>query len=143
MAPEQAEARMQKVLEAQPGICSYLLFLDEDLLPPEEQGMIMMIGYCIITCMERVGAPLRVVEPEDIEELEQQNLAFLETLDEGAEADFSTAVAGMLQTYSQAPLLRTLLETLMEGYEEDPENAPENTGMIFLHLKTIIDTLDR
>ena len=143
MAPDAAEARMLKVLEAQPGICAYLVFLDEDLLPPEEQGMIMMIGYCILTCMERGGARLRKVEPEEIEDLEQANLAFLESLDEGREVDFMSVVAKMLKTYPQAPLLKTVLETLMEGYEEDLDNAPENTGMIFLHLKTVIDAVSR
>jgi hypothetical protein len=141
--PEQAEMKVQAALEAQPAICMYLLALDEELLPPEERGMLMMIGYCILCSLSEGGRSLPPVTPEALEDAEQANLALLEKLDDGPEMDFTETVSGLLRSYRQAPLLGTVLEALMEGYEDDPDNAPENTGMLFLHLKSVIDCLDR
>jgi hypothetical protein len=53
------------------------------------------------------------------------------------------AVQEMISTYNQMPLLGAMVEALMEGNEEEPEMAGENVGMSLLHLKTVIDCLDK
>lgn len=141
--PEAAEDEFHRVLETQPALASYLLALDEELLPPDEQGSLMMIGYCVLRIMGRDGKSLREIEPEEIEEAEEENFALLEKLGEGSECDLMEAVNKLMLTYPQAPLLGTVLEALMEGDEETPEDAPENVGLLFLHLKSVIDCLDR
>ena len=140
---DQGEARFQEAFEEQPAVCAYLLAMDEQLLPPDEQGLLIMIGYSVIKVMSRSRLPLRQVEPEELEEAEQLNFALLDDVEEGEDIDFLAVCSNLIKTYPQGPLLGAVLEALMEGYEENPEEAPENLGLLFLHLKTVIDCLDR
>ena len=41
------------------------------------------------------------------------------------------------------PLLTTAIESLMSGNEEEPEMVRESIGLELLHLKTVLDCLDR
>jgi hypothetical protein len=146
--PERAEEEFQGVLDSQPALVAYLLALEEDLLPPDDQGQLMMIGFCILRVMQSSGRPLREIEPEEIEEAESVNFAMLEKLNEGVECDMMEAVGKLMSSYPQGPLLSVVLEALMESPEDedgegDPESAPENLGLLFIHLKSVIDCLDR
>ena len=140
---EEGESRFHEAFEEQPAIAAYLLALDEQLLPPDEQGLLIMLGFSVLKVMSRSRFPLREITPEELEETEQANFAFLEQLDEGSEMDLLSASSKLISDYPQGPLLGAVLEALMEGYEENPEEAPENIGLLFLHLKTVIDCLDR
>lgn len=141
--PEEAQEKFQSLFEAQPCIAAFLLYVEEELLPPEDQGMVLMIGYCVVKTMLEQGNIDREIEQEEIEEAERKNMAALEAIEEGSDFDFAEHVSKLMSTYPQAPLLSTVLQALMEDHEEDPDNAPENIGMIFLSFKAIIDCLDR
>ncbi len=141
--PDSAQDQFQILFDAQPAIAAYLLYVEEELLSPEDEGMVLMIGYCAVKTMLDHGFAGGQVQQEDIEAAEHKNLEALESLEEGNAQDLGEHVAKLMASYRQAPLLGTLLQALMEGHEADPADAPENIGVIFLSLKSIIDCLDR
>lgn len=144
LPPEAAEERFEEAFSHQPEICSYLQEADEDLLPPDERGFLIMIGYCVLRAMsKRPSALNRAVSFEELEEAERENLALIESLDDSSDQALMHAAGQLMSGYSQAPLLGSILEVLVEGNEEDAGELPENVGAMLLHLKTVIDCLNR
>ena len=145
--PEEAESTLQGIMEAQPAVCAYLLAVDEELLPPDEHGFVMMLGCCVLRTFNKVKATVPAVQEEELEEASQANFALLDSGDgEGVgEVSGENLIERFTKNYRQGPLLNAVLVGLMEGQGEEggEEFAPENIALLFLHLKTVIDCLDR
>jgi hypothetical protein len=48
----------------------------------------------------------------------------------------------MLEGYNQREIQKYILEALMEEPEEGPIIGDENIGVMFIHLKTVLDAMD-
>lgn len=141
-APEDAQAMLNRMARAQPFIFVYLMAVDETLFEEAERGQLMLIGLVLWEVL-RKDAPAGPVPIEEIEAAEAANLNFLENLEAGSEMDYMEGMQYLLSTYNQMPLLGAVIEALMEGNEEEPELANENLGLALVHLKSVIDCLDR
>lgn len=139
--PQAAElaARMQA---EQPAILVYLLAAEQADEAGEESGWLMEIGAMIWWAMTRVGGPLPMVSPEQLDAAEEANLRLLERLDEGSEFNYLDAVQSLVSGYNQMPLLGYTIEHLMADAADEPELVDEGIGLALLRLKTIIDVLD-
>jgi hypothetical protein len=127
----------------QPALLAYLMASDEDTLEQDERGNLMYLGLIIWLVLSESQPNLPQVSIEALEAAEDANITYLSKLEAGSEMGIVDAVQEMISTYNQMPLLGAMVEALMEGNEEEPEMAGENVGMSLLHLKTVIDCLDK
>lgn len=141
-APEEAQRLLDGMAKAQPFIFAYLMAVDETLYEDEQRGQLLLIGLIVWEAL-RKEASSEVVSIEDIQAAEAANLGFLEELEAGSEMDYMEGMQGLIKSYNQMPLLGAVVEALMEGNEEEPELANENLGLAMVHLKSVIDCLDR
>jgi hypothetical protein len=132
----------QRFQEQQPALMIYLLASEEAIESGEEPGWLLSLGGIVFEIMTSEKPGLPMVPPEQIDEAEAANVAFLEKLEEGSEMDWMTAVQKTMAMYNQWPLLGAVIEALMEGQEESPELASDAVGTALLALKTVIDCLD-
>ncbi len=142
-SPEEIKQWFEQLGKEQPFIMAYVLAVEENLFPPDQRGTLLFLTLVCKEVLATVQPSLPLVSGEALEAAEEVNLRFLENLEAGPEMDLAGAVCNLVGTYNQMPLLGTVLEALMEGNEEEPELADENLGMALLHLKTVIDCLDR
>jgi hypothetical protein len=139
---EDAQAMLDALAKAQPFIFAYLMAVDETLYEDEQRGQLLLIGLVLWEVL-RKEAPTHVIPIEDIQAAEESNLRFLEGLEAGSEMDYMEGMQQLISSYNQMPLLGAVVEALMEGNEEEPELANENLGLAMVHLKSVIDCLDR
>jgi hypothetical protein len=140
--PENAQSMIDALAKAQPYVFAYLMAVDETLFGGEERGRLMLIGLVMWESLRKDG-PLQQISIEEIEAAEQVNLDFLEKLDAGSEMDYMDGMQELMSSYNQMPLLGAAIEALMEEDEEEPDMANENLGLALVHLKSVIDCLDR
>lgn len=137
------QRRFKRFSEQQPFLMAYLLAGDEEFVEEENRGDLLYLGLMIFEVLtgERGGLP--EVGEDPLMEADERNMQLVLSLDEASEMHFQEAIERMLEGYNQQPLLTAMLEVLMSGNEDTPELAPESVGMNLIHLKTVIDCLDR
>ena len=141
--PENVQPFIDRLMQEQPFIATYLLAVEQSEMANEDRGTLMLIGVIILEAMSSVNPALRIVNGEDLDAAEAANFEHLEKLGDDSEMNFLPSVAQMLASYNQTPLLGSVIEALMEGNEEEPDLAGDNVGLALLHLKTVIDCLDQ
>jgi hypothetical protein len=139
---EDAQRMLDGLAKAQPFVFAYLMAVDETLYEDEQRGQLLLIGLVLWEVL-RKEAPSEVIPIEEIQAAEESNLRFLEGLEAGSEMDYLDGMQNLMASYNQMPLLGAVVEALMEGNEEEPELANENLGLAMVHLKSVIDCLDR
>lgn len=139
---DQAQDKVESMFQRQPAVAAFLLYIEEEMMPPEERGVILMIGYCILKAMLPANQKSPQVTPEDLEAAEKKNVEMMEDL-EGGELDWMNQGVAFIKNYRQGPLLSTVLESLMDGSEEQPEDGRDYVSMVLLSIKAVIDCLDR
>jgi hypothetical protein len=142
MSPEEAPAVIDAMGEEQPFVLAYLMAVGEELLTKDELGVLLHIGIVVWQAMTQGDEPLRMVSGEHLEAAEAKNFEMLEYLGEEREASFYRAAERMREGYNQREILKYILEALMEEPEEGPIIGDENIGVMFIHLKTVLDAMD-
>jgi hypothetical protein len=138
----QAMSLAKRFQAEQPALMVYLLASEESSETGEEPGWLLSLGGIILEIMTSERGTVAMVSPEQIDAAEADNVAFLERLEQGSEADWMTSVQKTMATYNQWPLLGAVIEALMEGSEDAPELVSDSAGTGLLALKTMIDCLD-
>jgi len=143
LPPELIESLVGKMTREQPYIQTYLLAVGGDLFDDDEREVLNFIGVVIWRAFELTEVRLRQVNSEDLERAEKANTAMLNYLDGEATTEFAAVAQNIMGNNNQAELLAFAVESLMEAPEPDREFREENTGLMFLFLKTVIDSLDQ
>jgi len=90
---------------------------------------------------QAAGGPFTVVEGRDLDDCEAKVMDLLRYAEGEAESDWPDTVRAWMDGYNQQPVMEFVLEALLS-----PENqygvTEEGIGLIFTHLKVIIDCLD-
>lgn len=141
--PEDVQELMDRMMAEQPFLGAYLLAVEEVWMPEGERGGLLLIGLIVWQAMSAGQPRMASVTSEEIEAAEALNIQFIEQLEDGSEMQLTDALGSLATTYNQAPLLRAVLEALMQDQAGEGDEAPDSVGMAFLHLKTVIDCLDR
>ena len=141
---EESEAvrRFERFGREQRPLMTYLFAGDEEFTDESRRGELLELGLIIYDAMSG-GLAIGAVSEEDVIAADDANRQMLEELDEASQFESDAALERMLKAYNQRELLGLALEFLMEGNEETPELAPAGIGMSLLHVKTLIDCLDR
>ncbi len=137
------QQRFKRFSEQQPFLMAYLLAGDEEFVEEENRGDLLYLGLMIFEVLSGERGGLPKVGEDPLMETDERNMQMVMNLDEASEMHFQEAIERMLEGYNQQPLLTAMLEVLMSGNEDTPELAPESVGMNLIHLKTVIDSLDR
>lgn len=146
ISQEQATELARRMQEDQPAILMYLLAAEQaGEEEGAEQGWLLELGAIVCEAMQRgSGGDLPEVTTDELDAAEQENIRYLEGLEEGSEMDYETAVGEMIEGYNQMPLLGSILEYLMGAEVEPDADVPGgDVGMALLRVKTVIDCFDR
>ncbi len=133
---------VQTMESEQPVILRYLLYLDDSPFNAHECELIFYIGTVVWQIMRQSSRRLHKVTRKKLEQAEEANYDFLETLASDTDADFVSATRVMLENYPEPEVLRYILEAIMEEEEYEPDDPPirdEYRGLAFVHLKIALD----
>ena len=127
----------------QPFLMTYLLVGDEEFVEEENRGDLLYLGLMVYQILSNERGGLPTAAEDAVIEADDANMQMLMALEESSEMQFQTAIEKMIADFNQQHVLGVMLEMLMAGNEETPDLAPESVGMNLIHLKTVIDCLDR
>jgi hypothetical protein len=128
----------------QPQILAYLLAQDEEIFDDHEREIILYLGIVVWQIMRQGRRRPRKITPKKLLAAEEANYIFLDLLSEDTEADFMSAILGMIERHPEPEVFRYIVEALMdeEGYDDGDEPIrDENLGLAFLTLKSALDAL--
>lgn len=143
LAPSDAQQLMERLGEEQPVLMAYLMAAEGDVFNPDERSLFAYLGLVVWQIMARGDSALPPVSEDRLETAEAANIRMLEYLEGETEADFSQTVQTLTHHYNQIEVLRFVLEALMEQTDGSNGIRTENTGLVMIHLKSIIDCLDQ
>jgi hypothetical protein len=141
--PARANAWMLEIEQAQPFLLTFLVALDEKCAPDHKKGFLGLLGFIIWKVMTQGGQSVGLITPEALEAAEQTNVHRLYELCQGPEPHFYDVIIKMLASYNQAPLWGAVVESLMVEKETDTAQEDDKLALAMVHLKTVIDCLDR
>ena len=143
MSPSKAPKMMNRMLKQQPIILNYLMASGDDIFNQEEREFLLYLGVVVWQIMSQGSTPIPEVSENVLDEVENLNIKILEHLEEESESGFIETVDEIMSRYNQTEVLRYVLEAIVEEAKEGNLIRDEMTGVIFLHLKTVIDCFDR
>lgn len=140
---EELKSMIYKMSEEQPALLSFLLSMGEDELSNEEQEVMLFLGVNIWNAFKKVK-PLPQISDEVIEKADKKNEEMINYLEGESEEGFTEAATNLVEDHQQYPLLQYVLNAIMEEdmEEEEPLVSEENKGLMFLTLKTYIESID-
>ena len=141
--PDKANVWLQEIEHAQPFLFTFLVALDEKCAPAPKKGFLALLGFIIWKVMTQADRVAGLVTSEALEAAEQANVHRLYELCQGPEPHFYDAIIKMLATSNQAPLWGAVVESLMAEKEADGSKDDDKLALALVHLKTVIDCLDR
>lgn len=144
LPPDEAPPLIQRFETEQPAVLAYLMEADSDDLNQDERELLLFLGLTVWQIMSQGPQPPPLVSIEMLEEAEERNVEWMESLEQKAVAHEEEAGLAMVLNYQQPDVLQGVLEALMED-EEQPDPGvirDETKGLLLLSLKTVIDCLD-
>jgi len=143
METEELPKIVEQLTNEQPIILAYLMAVGDDFFNQDERELLLYLGIVIWKIMSQGNKPLPEVSEEQLDEIEDSNMKMVEYLEDESDNDFITTVATLINNYNQQEVLKYVVEALMEDSEDEYDIRAENTGILMIHLKTIIDCFDR
>jgi hypothetical protein len=129
--------------DEQPAITAFLDAAEKSSLREEDQGMFTFYGLWIWLSFKEAGAEFDTITGDTLAAALAQNHADLGSLDLAGDAQWMAQAAKMTKSYNQMPMLAGLMQLLTSDMEDGEERAEDAVGLSILHLKTVIDCLDR
>ena len=129
--------------EEQPNLLGFLLSIGEDELSNEEQEVLLFLGVNVWNAFKKVK-PLPQIPDEEIEKADKKNEEMLTYLEKEGEEGIAENAESMINGHQQAPLLKYVISAIMEEdmEEEEPLVSEENKGLMFLTMKSYIESID-
>ena len=139
MSLQEAQKFINRMCKEQPLMLAYLMVADEDILNQEERELLLYLGTVVWQIMLQGDAPLPKITEKILDTVEESNIKMLKYPEGESDAGFMDAVEKIMDNYSQPEVLHYVVDALMEEPEEGGLIRDENTGLMMLHLKTVID----
>lgn len=139
---EELRKMVYKMSEEQPDLLNYLLTVGQEELSNEEQEVLLFLGVNIWNAFKKIKEP-SFVSDKVIHEKNTHNEALIETLENNAHEGFTKAANDLIGDHPQAPLLGYVINAIVEEdmEEEEPLVNEENKDLVFLTLKTYIESI--
>ncbi|MBD3287210.1 hypothetical protein GF337_00260 [candidate division KSB1 bacterium] len=142
MPPDEFPKVVDQMIGEQPVILSYLMTACQDLFNQTERQLLIYMGVVIWKIMLQGDVPLKTVTEKKLDEMEDENFAFWESIDRESD-EFIDSVTAIAARCNQPEVLRYVVEAIMEDMEYANEIRDENKAMMMLYLKTVIDCFDQ
>ncbi len=142
LSAQRAGREVVRLTEKQPDLYAFVSTWAEDL-SPDALELALYLFYTVYRMFERsVPDGIRRISSEEIINKYEENESVLERL-EGADERFLERAA-LVQSSRQPYVIASVVEAILEAPEwESPLRISDDEfGLVFLTIKTIIDTLD-
>ena len=128
--------------EEQPDLMSYLLTVGERELSSEEQEVLLFLGLNIWNAA-RKATTLPFIGDQTIHTKQKANEALIDYLEQNADQGFVQAAQAVITGHAQTPLLGYIVHAIAEEdmEEEEPLVNEDNRDLIFLTLKTLVESI--
>jgi hypothetical protein len=136
---------IQRMEKEQPMILAFLMAIDDEVFNQDERGLLLHLGATVCEIM-RQGAPRpKRVSEKRMDEFIERTDKMLEYFLEEPPENFEDSVRLIYQNHNQVNVLRYVVEALFEldEDEEASEVRDEMKGLLFMHLKTVVEALDQ
>ena len=143
LTEEETRQLAERMQREQPAIMMHLLAVEQAEQSVHDPGWLLELGAFAWWVMEKASKKLPCPTPEELDAAEALNTKELEQLDGQPEKAWMDTARKLIKFYNQAPLLSLAIEVLISESEENPEASDNEVGLGFLHLKTILDCLDK
>lgn len=129
----------------QPFIMAYLMAVHFEELEEEERELLFYLGFKVWYTYTQSRQTLALVKEEILDNAEMDNDDMLHYLSEESEEGFQNFAEQMMEHHPQGDLLQFVLIGLLEDEESPDENVvyADNLGLMFIALKTVIDSLHK
>ncbi len=140
---EELRNMVYQMSEEQPNLLGFLLSMGEDELNNEEQEILLFLGVNVWNAFKKVK-PLPQIPDEEIEKADKNNETMLNYLEKEGEEGLTENAEALVNGHNQAPLLKYVINAIIEEdmEEEEPLVSEENKGLIFLTMKSYIESID-
>lgn len=145
---EEAPSRLDEIVarfrHEQPALAGYLQAAEEALETSalDERGLIFFHGLWAWLAFKKCGGADREITEEMIEAAHDANELEMEELAAAPEKGWLNHAREMTKEYRQMALLGAVTEAVMDPGLLDLPRADDIAGVILLHVKTAIDSLD-
>jgi hypothetical protein len=137
LSPEETKKFIRNFKQKQSPLLVYTAALGERDFNSEEEDVLIFAVLVAWHCISQKVPEMRMVTIEQIEFAEAESEAKLSEWEKAPDDSQVTEAMQMLSEQSQPTLFGFLLQTIMES-----DNVREDTkGLMFLHLKIILDCL--
>lgn len=124
----------------QPVLAGYLQAAEEGVSSRDDRGLIFFYGLWAWLAFRKCGGADHEVTEERIEAAWNQNEREMELL--GASSQWHHEARALTREYRQMALLGAITESVMDPGLLDNPRTDDFSGIILLHVKTAIDSLD-
>ncbi|MEO0096071.1 MAG: hypothetical protein ABIL66_09325 [candidate division WOR-3 bacterium] len=140
LEPEEIKILINKMGEEQPYVLAYLFETGDREFNESEKELFLYLGIGIWRMMSSRYAPLPMVLPILLDEIEGENLKLLDSLQKMDEERFVDRVSQIIDSYSQPAILFYVVDFLIEG---ELEIDADKIGLMFIYLKILIDVFQK
>jgi len=136
---------IQRMEKEQPMILAFLMAIDDEVFNQDERGLLLHLGATVCEIMRQGEPRPKRVSEKRMDEFIERTDKMLEYFLEEAPENFEDSVRLIYQNHNQVNVLRYVVEALFEldDDEEDSEVRDEMKGLLFMHLKTVVEALDQ
>ncbi len=145
-SPEDCIDLIADMQKDQPYLLAYLMAVGDDILNQDERELLLYLGVVVWQMMKQGDTPLTTASMDDIDKVEDSNMAFVEKLMGATDEEMKHSAEGLIADYAQPAILKWIMTSLFESSDEPEEYEDirdENIGIIAIFLKTVVDCLDQ
>jgi len=134
---------IKEISREDPTVLDYLLTSGKDIYNKDEQSLLFYVGTAVWYMMRMGDRPLKIVSDSALVKARQANLAVIADRKCRENWNGEDEVIDHIYQYNQYEMLRYIMNTLDEAIEVSDTIREENLGFLFLHLKSLLDCLDK
>ncbi|MEO0156377.1 MAG: hypothetical protein ABIL07_04615 [candidate division WOR-3 bacterium] len=140
LEPDEIKILINKMGEEQPYVLAYLFETGEHEFNESEKEVFFYLGIGIWRMMSSRYAPLPLVLPILLDEIEEENLKIFDSLQKMDAERFVECIGQIIDNHSQPAILFYVVDLLIE---EEIDVAPNKIGIMFIYLKILIDAFQK
>ncbi|MES2705552.1 MAG: hypothetical protein V4726_03005 [Verrucomicrobiota bacterium] len=128
--------------QEQPILAGYLQAAEEAISSRDDRGLIFFYGLWAWLAFKKCGGATHEVTEERIEAAWDENERQMEILGAASELQWMRGARHLTRDYPQMALLGAVTESVMDPGLTDTPRTDDLSGVILLHVKTAIDSLN-
>ena len=141
MKEEAISKLVQSFADEQPGIMAFIMAQEEDFSDDDFNSLIDLT-LLIFLCFKNECGTIRTLTIEEVEAMDDKQLAYLDYLESLSEVDLEIEMANTIQNSKQPFILEYITEELSIREEEGEFDDESGAAYFFPTLQLVIEMLD-